>query len=50
VLRDVGPEGEGAVELGVEDRPVDDGDEEGEGGYGAVEEVVQGLEGAGEAV
>ncbi len=50
VLRDVGPEGEGGAEVRVEDCPVDDCDEEGVGGYGAPEEVVEGLKGAREAV
>ena len=49
VLGEVGPAGVGGGEPGgVEDGPVDDGDEEGVGDDCGVEEGVQGLEGAGE--
>jgi len=50
VLGDVGPHVEAAGEGGEEDGPVDYGDEEVEGGYGAVEEVVESLQGTWEAV
>lgn len=50
MLRGVGPDLERGCEGGIQDRPVDDGDEEGERGYGCEVEVVEGLEGAREAV
>lgn len=56
VFRDVGPGGEdlreptGGVDAPEDDAPVHDGNEEGEGGYGCVEEGVEGLEGAGKSV
>ena len=50
MLRDVGPHCELAIEAVEEDCPVDDCDEEGVGRDCCVEEVVEGLEGAGEAV
>jgi len=50
MLRSVGPYLKSGCEGRIQDRPVDNGDEEGEGGYGCEEEVVEGLEGAREAV
>lgn len=51
MLGDIGPEREGCIKRRrIEDHPKDDGDEEWEGGYRAPVEVVEGLEGAREAV
>ena len=51
MLRDVRPKPERRVEWSfVKNAPEDDGDEEGIGGYAGPEEVVEGLQGAGEAV
>lgn len=50
VLRDIAPPFEFGIEVREQNRPEDNGDEEGVRCDGGIEEVVEGLKGAREAV